>query len=201
VIGILAARIKDRLHRPTFAFARGNNGELKGSGRAIPGLHLRDALDLVVKRHPDLLLRFGGHAAAAGVTLLEGDLARFAEAFEEVVQTLLSPADLTRTLETDGALETGHMSLESARLLQGQIWGLGFPAPLFADEFAVDRQRILKDKHLKLTLSKSGARFEAIQFNFADTAPARIRAAYRLAVNEYNGLASVQLMLEYFEPA
>ena len=201
VIGILASRIKDKLHRPTFALARGNAGEVKGSGRSIPGLHLRDALDLVAKRHPHLLLRFGGHAAAAGVTLRETDLPLFEQAFEEVVQALLSPADLTRTLETDGALETGHMSLESARLLQAQIWGQGFPAPLFADEFAVERQRVLKDKHLKLTLTKSGSRFEAIQFNFADAAPPRIRAAYRLAINEYNGVASVQLLLEHFEAA
>jgi single-stranded-DNA-specific exonuclease len=200
VIGILASRIKDKLHRPTFAFARGQNGELKGSGRAIPGLHLRDALDLIAKRHPGLLLRFGGHAAAAGVTLRETDLARFERAFDEVSQNLLSPADLTRTLETDGALETGHMSLESARLLQAQIWGQGFPVPLFADEFAVVRQRILKDKHLKLTLNKNGVSFEAIQFNFAESVPQRIRAAYRLGINEYNGLASVQLMLEHLEP-
>ena len=200
VIGILASRIKEKLHRPTFAFARGQRGELKGSGRAIPGLHLRDALDLVAKRHPDLLLRFGGHAAAAGVTLRETDLPRFEQTFEEVAQSLLSPADLTRTLETDGALETGHMSLESARLLQAQIWGQGFPPPLFADEFAVDRQRILKDKHLKLTLSKNGVRFEAIQFNFAASVPPRVRAAYRLDVNEYNGVANVQLMLEHLEP-
>ncbi|MCX7174104.1 MAG: single-stranded-DNA-specific exonuclease RecJ [Proteobacteria bacterium] len=201
VIGILASRIKDRLHRPTFAFARGSDGELKGSGRAIPGLHLRDALDLVAKRHPGLLLRFGGHAAAAGVTLREEDLPLFEQSFEEVAQALLSPADLTRTLETDGALETGHMSLDSARLLQQQIWGQGFPAPMFSDEFNVDRQRILKDKHLKLSLSKNGVRFEAIQFNFAESAPARIRVAYRLAVNEYNGVASVQLVLEHLEPA
>ena len=200
VIGILASRIKERLHRPTFAFARGNAGELKGSGRAIPGLHLRDALDLVAKRHPGLLLRFGGHAAAAGVTLREDDLPLFEQSFEEVAQALLSPADLTRTLETDGALETGHMSLDSARLLQQQIWGQGFPAPMFSDEFNVDRQRILKDKHLKLSLSKNGVRFEAIQFNFAESAPGRIRAAYRLAVNEYNGVASVQLVLEHLEP-
>ncbi|MFA6310679.1 MAG: single-stranded-DNA-specific exonuclease RecJ [Sterolibacterium sp.] len=201
VIGILASRIKERLHRPTFAFARGQDGELKGSGRAIPGLHLRDTLDLVAKRHPGLLLRFGGHAAAAGVTLREADLPLFEQSFEEVAQALLAPADLTRTLETDGALETGHMSLDSARLLQAQIWGQGFPAPMFSDEFNVDRQRILKDKHLKLSLSKNGVRFEAIQFNFAESAPQRVRVAYRLAVNEYNGVASVQLVLEHLEAA
>jgi single-stranded-DNA-specific exonuclease len=201
VIGILASRIKERLHRPTFAFARGNDGEVKGSGRAIPGLHLRDALDLVAKRHPDLLLRFGGHAAAAGVTLRETDLPLFEQAFEEVAQGLLAPSDLTRTLETDGPLETANMSLESARMLQAQIWGQGFPVPMFADEFTVERQRILKDKHLKLTLVKNGKRFEAIQFNFAESAPGRIHAAYRLDINEFNGTASVQLLLEYFEAA
>ncbi len=201
VIGILASRIKDKLHRPTFAFAQGNEGELKGSGRSIPGLHLRDALDLVSKRHPGLLLRFGGHAAAAGLTLRQDDLARFTEAFEDVARALISQKDLTRTLETDGPLENAHMSLTSAVELQAQIWGQGFPAPMFSDEFDVAGQRILKDKHLKLTLAKNGARFSAIQFNFSEAAPGRIRAAYRLDVNEYNGVASVQLIVEHFEAA
>ncbi len=211
VIGILASRLKDRLHRPVFAFARagsepngpatgGGEGELKGSGRSVPGVHLRDALDLVSKRAPDLLLRFGGHAAAAGLTIRERDLARFEALFEEVVAQLVSPADLTHTVETDGPLESGYMSLESARLLDAEIWGQGFPAPLFSDEFTVENQRILKDRHLKLVLRKGAARFEAIQFNFAQGVPARVRAAYRLAVNEFNGLSSVQLVLEHMEP-
>jgi single-stranded-DNA-specific exonuclease len=201
VIGILASRVKDRLHRPVIAFARGNAGELKGSGRSIPGLHLRDALDLVSKRAPGLLLRFGGHAAAAGLTLREADLERFEALFEETVRGLVGPAELTRTLETDGPLEAGWMSLESARMLEAEIWGQGFPAPLFSDEFAVEKQRILKDRHLKLTLRKGAARFDAIQFNFADSLPADVRAAYRLAVNDFNGLSSVQLVLEHIEPA
>ena len=201
VIGILASRVKDKLHRPVIAFARGSEGELKGSGRSISGLHLRDALDLVSKRAPGLLLRFGGHAAAAGLTLREADLERFESLFEETVRGLVSPADLTRTLETDGPLEAGWMSLDSARMLEGEIWGQGFPAPLFSDEFEVDKQRILKDRHLKLTLRKGAARFEAIQFNFAEGVPPNVRAAYRLAVNEFNGLASVQLVLEHIEPA
>ena len=202
VIGILAGRIKERLHRPTFAFARGgeHSGELRGSGRSIPGLHLRDALDLVAKHRPTLLKRFGGHAAAAGVTIMEEDLTEFETAFEEVARALLSPAQLTRTLETDGALEAGYYSLEAARLLQQAIWGQGFPAPLFSDVFEVDKQKLLKDKHLKLTLKKGKARLEAIQFNFPESAPARIRAAFRLDVNEFNGVASVQLILEHFEP-
>ncbi|MDK9725730.1 MAG: single-stranded-DNA-specific exonuclease RecJ [Sterolibacteriaceae bacterium MAG5] len=201
VIGILAGRVKEKLHRPTFAFARGNDGEVKGSGRSIPGLHLRDALDLVAKHRPRLLKRFGGHAAAAGVTLMEDDLAEFEAAFEEVARALLSPAELTRTLETDGALESGYYSLESARLLREAIWGQGFPAPMFSDVFEVDKQRLLKDKHLKLTLKKGNARLEAIQFNFPESAPERIHAAFRLDINEYNGMASVQLILEHFEPA
>jgi single-stranded-DNA-specific exonuclease len=201
VIGILAGRVKERLHRPTFAFARGADGELKGSGRSIPGLHLRDALDLVAKHRPQLLKRFGGHAAAAGVTIMEDDLADFETAFEEVAQSLLSPAELTRTLETDGALESAYYSLESARLLQQAIWGQGFPAPIFADVFDVDKQKLLKDKHLKLTLKQGRARIEAIRFNFAESAPARIHAAFRLDINEFNGLASVQLIIEHFEAA
>ncbi len=201
VIGIVAGRVKEKLHRPTVAFARGNEGELKGSGRSIPGLHLRDALDLVTKRHPDLIVRFGGHAMAAGLTIREADYPRFREAFEEIVSSLLEPADLQRRIETDGALETGYLSLDSARLLDQEIWGQGFPAPVFNDVFRVERQRLLKERHLKLELGKQGSRYEAIRFNHADGAPDTIHAAFRLAVNEYNGVSSVQLMLEHFEAA
>jgi single-stranded-DNA-specific exonuclease len=201
VIGILAGRVKEKLHRPTFAFARGNDGELKGSGRSIPGLHLRDALDLVAKHCPHLLKRFGGHAAAAGVTIMEDDLAEFETSFEEIARALLAPAELTRTLETDGALESGYYSLEAARLLHESIWGQGFPAPMFSDVFEVDRQKLLKDKHLKLTLKKGKMRIDAIQFNRPESAPARIHAAFRLDINEFNGQQNVQLILEHFEPA
>jgi single-stranded-DNA-specific exonuclease len=201
VIGILAGRVKEKLHRPTFAFARGNDGELKASGRSIPGLHLRDALDLVAKRRQGLLLRFGGHAAAAGLTLMEDRLAEFEAEFENVCRELLSPADLSRTLETDGPLETGYFSLEAVRLMQQEVWGQSFPAPLFADSFEVMNQRILKDKHLKLKLRKGSQRFDAIQFNFADSAPERIHAAFRVDINEWNGTQTVQLLLEHFEAA
>ena len=201
VIGILAGRLKERLHRPTFVFARGDAGELKGSGRSIPGLHLRDALDLVAKQAPDLLKRFGGHAAAAGLTLMEADLPAFEAAFERIARALLDPAALSRTLETDGALEAGYFSLAPARLLQEAVWGQGFPAPLFADEFEVVQQRLLKDKHLKLVLRKGRARFDAIRFNCAEQAPDRIQAAFRLDINEWQGSASVQLVLEHFGPA
>ena len=201
VIGIVAGRIKERLHRPVIAFARGDEGELKGSGRSIQNLHLRDALDLVSKQHPDLILRFGGHSMAAGLTIREADYDRFQRVFEEAVQSLVEPADLTRTLDTDGPLETGYMSLEAARLIEQDIWGQGFPAPLFDDVFRVDNQRLLKDKHLKLQLSKNNVRFDGIRFNFAEGAPQQIRAAFRLAPNEYNGVTSLQLMLEHFDAA
>ena len=204
VIGILAGRVKERLHRPTFVFARGQmdvpDGELKGSGRSIAGLHLRDALDLVAKQHPTLLKRFGGHAAAAGLTLMECDLPVFEASFEKVAQALISPAERTRTLETDGPLEEGYTGLQAARLLQEAIWGQHFPPPLFADEFEVLQQRLLKEKHLKLTLAKGRFRYEAIRFNHTESAPARIRAVFRLDINEWRGEASVQLMLEHFEP-
>ncbi|MDR1935773.1 MAG: single-stranded-DNA-specific exonuclease RecJ, partial [Candidatus Accumulibacter sp.] len=197
VIGILASRIKDRRHRPVFAFARGDganaDGELKGSGRSIPGLHLRDALDLVSKRQPGLLKRFGGHAMAAGATIREADLARFGELFAQVAGEQLSPADLTRTLETDGGLEEAYFSIATARLLENEVWGQGFPAPLFEDEFIVENQRVLKEKHLKLRLRKGPLAIDAIQFNFSHAPGATIRAAYRLSVNEYNGAQSLQL--------
>lgn len=199
VVGILASRIKDRLHRPVFAFAPGEGGIIKGSGRSIPGLHLRDALDLVAKRAPDLLMRFGGHAMAAGATLREDDFTRFQQLFADVANELLDPADLTRTLETDGSLEGGYLSLDAARLLENEIWGQGFPPPLFCDEFDVEQQRILKEKHLKLRLRKGNSRIDAIQFNFATQPGNRTRAAYRLAINEYMGVESPQLMVEHLE--
>ena len=199
VVGILASRIKDKLHRPVFAFAPGEGGLIKGSGRSIAGLHLRDALDLVAKRAPALLVRFGGHAMAAGVTLRAENFAQFRALFAEVAGELLAPADLTRTLETDGALEGGYFSLEMARLLENEIWGQGFPAPLFMDEFDVEQQRVLKEKHLKLRLRKGATRIDAIQFNFTAQPGASTRLAFRLTINEYMGVETPQLMVEHLE--
>ncbi|MDP3030878.1 MAG: single-stranded-DNA-specific exonuclease RecJ [Rhodocyclaceae bacterium] len=200
VIGILAGRVKEKLHRPTVVFARAGD-ELRGSGRSIAGLHLRDVLDLVAKRHPGLIMRFGGHAAAAGLAIREEGLGAFTAAFEEISRALLTPATLTRTYETDGPLEAGYYSLIPARLLQDAVWGQGFPAPLFADQFEVVQQRLLKDKHLKLTLKKGNVRLDAIRFNHPDSAPDRIHAAFRLDINEWQGEAKVQLVLEHFEAA
>ena len=199
VVGILASRIKDKLHRPVFAFAPGEGGIIKGSGRSIAGLHLRDALDLVAKRAPGLLIRFGGHAMAAGATVNAENFEKFKKLFAEVAGELINPADLTRTLETDGTLESGYFSLETARLLEGEIWGQGFPSPLFMDDFDVEQQRVLKEKHLKLRLRKGNTRIDAIQFNFASQPGHSTRLAYRLAINEYMGVETPQLMVEHLE--
>ena len=199
VVGILASRIKEKLHRPVFAFAPGEGGIIKGSGRSIPGLHLRDALDLVAKRAPGLLIRFGGHAMAAGATVNAENFEKFKELFAQIAGELVAPSDLTRTLETDGKLEGAYFSLETARLLDNEIWGQGFPAPLFMDEFEVEQQRVLKDKHLKLRLRKDNTLIDAIQFNFTTQPGNRTRVAYRLAINEYMGVENPQLMVEHLE--
>ena len=199
VIGILASRLKERWHRPVIAFAHGSSGEIKGSGRSIGALHLRDALDLVSKREPGLLLKFGGHAAAAGLTLRAADFERFSAAFEAAAQALLTPADLARSIETDGALPAGNLTLETARLLEQQVWGQGFPAPTFDDEFGVVQQRIVGERHLKLRLARDGAEYEAMLFSHTAPLPARVRAVYRLGVNEYNGAQKLQITIEHWE--
>src|SRR5437773_10683320 len=200
VVGILASRLKDRLHKPVICFARAADGRnLKGSGRSVPGLHLRDCLDLVAKRSPGLIVRFGGHAQAAGLTIAEGEYPRFALSFERTLEQLLPAEARLHTVETDGALEAAHCTLEVARLIEAQIWGQGFPQPLFCDTFAVESQRVVGERHLKLQLTKDGRRFEAMRFGALDPVADRVRAAYRLSVNEFNGLKNVQLNVEHIE--
>ncbi|HET6720012.1 MAG TPA: single-stranded-DNA-specific exonuclease RecJ, partial [Rhodocyclaceae bacterium] len=150
---------------------------------------------------PGLLQKFGGHAAAAGVTLREADLDTFRRTFEAVVGDTVAASDLRRTVETDGGLETGYFSLDVARMLQDEIWGQGFPAPLFADTFLVEHQRLLKDAHMKLRLRKGELVIDAMRFHNATPAPAQVRVAYRLQINEYNGVASPQLVVEHLEAA
>ena len=200
VVGILASRVRERMHRPAICFARGANGELRGSGRSTPGLHLRDCLDIVSKRQPGMIVRFGGHAQAAGLTLREADLDAFRAAFEAAAAQMLPPGARSRVVETDGTLEPAFLTLETARLLGAQIWGQGFPEPRFCDTFAVESQRVVGERHLKLRLAKDGRRIEAMRFGSLDPLPPKVRAAYRLAVNEFNGLKSVQLTLEHVEP-
>jgi single-stranded-DNA-specific exonuclease len=198
VIGILASRLKDKFHRPVIAFAASTNGELKGSGRSISALHLRDALDLVSKRHPTLIKKFGGHAAAAGLTIDHAQYEDFVAAFERVVRELLSDADLQQQLESDGALTATDINLEFAQQLDAQIWGQGFPAPLFDDDFVVQQQRVVGEKHLKLRLKKSGQLFEAMLFGYAEPLPDSIHALYSVSVNEYQGNRSVQLLIRHW---
>ena len=200
VIGILASRLKERFHRPVIAFAAAGDGTIKGSGRSIPGLHLRDALDLVSKRQPDLLLRFGGHAMAAGLAIREEDFAAFADLFEQVVRSCLHPADLESVIETDGPLQAAEIDLALAETLDRQVWGQGFAAPEFCDAFSVRSRRIVGERHLKLVLRHAGRDFDAIFFNCDAELPEQIRAVYRPQVNEYNGSRSLQLQLRYWEP-
>ena len=199
IIGILASRIKEKYFRPTMAFAAGKDGRLRGSGRSIPEFHMRDALDLIAKRHPGLIVQFGGHAMAAGLTLKADGFEVFSEAFEAVAKDWLTQTQLERLVETDGSLDDDCFSLDFIHLLDAQVWGHGFPPPLFCDEFTVLNQRILKDRHLKLQLEKNGRHFDAIQFGSTTMLPRCVRLAYRLDANEYNGRTSVQLLVEHAE--
>ena len=199
VVGIVAGRLKDRLHRPTFVFARGADGRLKGSGRSIPGFHLRDALDLVAKRHAGLLLRFGGHAMAAGCTLGEmpgGGVEVFEAALRQVAEEWLDKATLTRTLRTDGPLALEWFNPQTATVLDAQVWGQGFEAPLFCDEVQVLQQRLVGEKHLKLRLRHQGTERDAIWFGRSEPLPASARLAYRLSLDEWNGRQRVQMVVE-----
>ncbi|HEX4327772.1 MAG TPA: single-stranded-DNA-specific exonuclease RecJ [Burkholderiales bacterium] len=199
VVGIVASRLRERYDRPAIVFAPGEDGDLKGSGRSISSLHLRDCLDLVSKAHPALIRKFGGHAMAAGLTIGAGDHATFAAAFEDAARTMLKPADLAADIVTDGPLEAAYLNLPLVRSIEDEVWGSGFPAPTFADTFNISSQRLIKEKHLKLRLEKEGRSFDAIQFNSTETLPARARVAFRLGVDEFNGLAREGLYVEAWE--
>lgn len=201
VVGLVASRLKETYWRPTLAFARTGEDELRGSGRSIPDIHLRDALDLVSKRLPGAILKFGGHAMAAGLTLREQAYQNFVASFDQAVRDLGGRASFDPVIETDGSLESGYANAEVAELLQRQVWGSGFPAPVFRDTFRVDRQRLLKDKHLKLTLERGHQRFDAIWFGHAEMLPDFVDVAYRLDRNEWNGIVNAQLVIEYARPA
>jgi single-stranded-DNA-specific exonuclease len=201
VVGIVAARLKDRFHRPAFVFARATTGELRGSGRSIAGFHLRDALDAVTKRTPDAIVRFGGHAFAAGLTLREDALPGFRASFEAVAREQLTPPMLARTLESDGTLGRGEIDIHLARLIRNNVWGQGLPPPTFDDTFDVVGSRIVGGQHTKLTLERQGERFEAMLFRHAEPLPARLIAAFRLEVNEWQGTEGLELTIEHWWPA
>ena len=210
VIGILASRIKERYHRPVIAFApagdeSGTPGELKGSARSIPGLHIRDALDAVATRHAGLITRFGGHAMAAGLSLPAASYTEFSEAFDEEVHRLLGDSDLERIMMTDGELEQEDMTLNTAMLLrQAGPWGQQFPEPMFEGEFDVIHRRIVGRNHLKMELSFGSVTLDAIMFNiregFEDKVRGKIKAVYKLDVNEFRGRRTAQLLIEHLQP-
>jgi single-stranded-DNA-specific exonuclease len=203
VVGIVASRIKDKFHRPCFVFAASNapgkEHELKGSGRSIPGFHLRDALDLMAKKHPQILLRFGGHAMAAGCTIEEENLELFEATFMEVAAQLLSPATLQRKLETDGPLEAQYRRVELIEVLHQEVWGQGFAPPVFSEEVEVVSQRLVGEKHLALKLKHQGQPVDGIWFGRIEPLPARVKLAFRLDVDEWQGQKRVRFMVEAAE--
>jgi single-stranded-DNA-specific exonuclease len=202
VVGILAGRIREQTHRPVIAFARdasneGGAGNLKGSGRSIPALHMRDALDLITKRFPDLIDKFGGHAMAAGLTIREASLMDFAKAFEMVAREMLTPTDLAEVIETDGSINSNELDFDFVRQLESQVWGQGFVAPSYLGAFKVIEQRVVGEKHLKLKLSMGGETFEAMRFGSADALNASIDAVFRPSINTFRGNSMVQLMITH----
>ena len=199
VVGLVASRLKEKFFRPTLAFAPAGEDELRGSGRSIPDVHLRDVLDLVSKRHPGLIRKFGGHAMAAGLTLGRDDFERFGPAFDLAVTELTGRQSFEPLIETDGSLEMGYANAQVANILEQQVWGAGFAAPLFLDEFTVRSQKLVGEKHLKLYLERGHQRFDAIWFNHVERVPEFIKMAYRLDQNVWNGVISVQLIVEYAE--
>jgi single-stranded-DNA-specific exonuclease len=202
VIGILASRIKDRVHRPVIAFAKASDTEIKGSARSVPGLHIRDALDAVAAQHPGLLSKFGGHAMAAGLSLPRANFETFRTAFAEEVARHLSADDLTGKVLTDGELLAEDLTMELAQSLRAAgPWGQGFAEPLFDGQFEVLGSRVVGEKHLRLTLRQpQGRSIEAIAFNRAALQPSagsRVEAAYRLDINSYQGNRTLQLVIEH----
>ncbi|HEX8739794.1 MAG TPA: single-stranded-DNA-specific exonuclease RecJ [Casimicrobiaceae bacterium] len=195
VIGIVASRLKDRYHRPTLIFAGARDGELRGSGRSIEGFHLRDAIDVVAKREPGTVLRFGGHAFAAGVSIAPDGLAKFAAAFETAAREALSPSALRRHLDSDGELAPGDITPELCAALREGVWGRSFPPPAFDGVFDVLAQRSVGIGHAKLALAHRGERYHAIAFRQPLPLPPRIRALYRPEVNEWNGTSRIELVI------
>lgn len=197
VIGILASRIKDRVYRPTIAMAPGGDGFWKGSGRSVQGVHLRDVLDLVSKRLPSgSMPKFGGHAMAAGLTLAEEALEAFKAEFAKAVEDLCDPAALTRVVETDGSIPTDYIHAQAVDVLQSQVWGQGFPPPMFCDQFEVLEQRILKEAHSKFKLSRDGKTFTALRWNQVESLSGKVQLIYRFERDHFNGGEAVQLIIE-----
>ena len=200
IVGLVASRVKDSRHRPTVAFANAGEGELKGSGRSIEGVHLRDMLDLVTKKAPGIIRKFGGHAMAAGLTIQADALDAFTQAFEDVVTENTDPDTFERHVLVDGALSSEEINESLIDAINAQSWGQGFLPPLFANEFKVLRQTALKGGHLKLALEMpDGMRFSAIYFRRAAEIPSRAVLAYRPEINEWMGRRNIQLVVEQLQ--
>lgn len=202
IIGLVASRIKEQTYRPVIAFAPSEeNGEhvLKGSGRSIPGIHLRDALDRVSKLSPGLILKFGGHAMAAGLTIRKDAFDEFKELFARAVKELSDPEMFERNIVTDGELRASDFNIELVEAIRKHVWGQAFPEPLFANQFKVLSQRVLKDQHLKLSLEVDGREIQAIWFRHKRELPPTVRLAYKLDINDFRGRQSVQLIIEGME--
>ncbi len=197
VIGLVASRIKEKYHRPTIAFARASDGELRGSGRSIEGVHLRDTLDLVTKHAPTLVRRFGGHAMAAGLTMPAANYDDFVSAFETATRASCDRSLFERTITTDGPLAANEVVFSLIDAIDAHVWGQGFPAPLFDNEFVVVEQRLVKDRHLKLVLDLDGRNFDAVWFSRTEQLPRTVRLAYRLGLDDYMGARKMQLIIEH----
>lgn len=199
VVGLVASRLKEKYWRPTIAFAPGDNGEIKGSGRSIPDVHMRDVIDLIAKKHSGMVLKFGGHAMAAGLSIHASNLNAFKHAFDEAVIQFTGRTHFEPVIEHDGSLDVQYIDVPTATLLNQEVWGSGFPPPVFVDQFTVVQQRVLKDKHLKLRLRRNGLILDAIWFNHAEQFPLNetIEVAYKMDVNHWNGNSNVQLMIDY----
>lgn len=198
VIGIVASRIKEQFYRPTIVFAPASEeGLIKGSGRSIPEIHLRDAIDYVYKKNPEIIEKFGGHAMAAGLTIKKNMLNEFCELFEESVKMFSDGKDLLNVKEIDLNLSGSQINLENAEAIRDEIWGQGFPPPLFVGEFNIVEQRILKDAHLKLKLEKDGNYFEGIWFFTSEKLEVdKVNFVYTLGINEFLNNKTVQIMVE-----
>ena len=206
MIGILAARIKEKYYRPTIAFANSDDEELKGSARSIPGVHIRDVLDTIAARHPDIIAKFGGHAMAAGLSLPKNKYDEFVAAFHQVLGEWLTPEDLHNEILSDGELGEQNLSLAMAKILRTSgPWGQGFPVPVFDGEFKVLDYRVVGEHHLKLTLQSTDGdtSVNAIAFNYANfdwnNRAAVVHAAYELDVNQFRGIESPQLLIRHLE--
>jgi len=200
VVGIVASRLKERFHRPTFVFAAsaadGKGHELKGSGRSIPGFHLRDALDLIAKRHPGVLLRFGGHAMAAGCTVAREHFDTFEQALARVAQEWLDAASLTRRIDTDGPLAPEYLRVDLVDTLHREVWGQGFAPPTFSEEVEVVSQRLVGEKHLALKLRHRGKPVDGIWFGHTEPLPPKVLLAWRLDADEWQGVRRVRFLVE-----